>query len=345
MESNEEKLLMPEPRANGLLAFISPSKYLLIGGSDRNKSYNDIWYLLTNEKKWEKIPNNNPISKTLTPRSGFAYCITNHNENEIEIYIHGGQDYFTNTFHSDLFKIIINIKNFSSSTIENLIKFPLDITKFPCARNSHQMVFDYDESNLYFFGGGMSTGLLNDLWKINIKNNNFEKVVINNLENVIKPRELFGMIYYKKNIIIFGGRLINDINGYSYKIDLENKTCKRGNKLPYKLAAFTYCLIKYLNKDYVIIYGGTDGEKFFNNFIVYDIENDLFKKSKIAINKELVGNDPQYEIFLGRISAMMVLDEKGENLILYGGSAMDKEWSYINNVNIKEIFEYLEEKI
>ena len=35
---------MPEPRANGLLAFISPSKYLLIGGSDRNKSYNDIWY-------------------------------------------------------------------------------------------------------------------------------------------------------------------------------------------------------------------------------------------------------------------------------------------------------------
>ena len=45
MESNEEKLLMPEPRANGLLAFISPSKYLLIGGSDRNKSYNDIWYL------------------------------------------------------------------------------------------------------------------------------------------------------------------------------------------------------------------------------------------------------------------------------------------------------------
>ena len=202
MESNEEKLLMPEPRANGLLAFISPSKYLLIGGSDRNKSYNDIWYLLTNEKKWEKIPNNNPISKTLTPRSGFAYCITNHNENEIEIYIHGGQDYFTNTFHSDLFKIIINIKNFSSSTIENLIKFPLDITKFPCARNSHQMVFDYDESNLYFFGGGMSTGLLNDLWKINIKNNKFEKVVINNLENVIKPRELFGMIYYKKNIML-----------------------------------------------------------------------------------------------------------------------------------------------
>ena len=344
MESNEQNLLMPEPRANGLLAYISPSKYLLIGGSDRNKPYNDIWYLLTNEKKWEKISDNNPISKLLTPRSGFAYCITNHTDQEIEIFIHGGQDYFTNTFHSDLFKITINIKNFENSTIKNLITFPLDITKFPCSRNSHQMVYDNDNKFLYFFGGGTDSGLLNDLWKIDINNNknSFEKVNINNLENIIKPRELFGMIYYKKNLIIFGGRLINDINGYSYKIDLENKICKRGNKLPYKLAAFTYCLIKFNNKDYVIIYGGTDGEKFFNNFIVYDIENDTFKKSKIAINKELVGNDQQYEIFLGRISAMMVLDEKGENLILYGGSAMDKEWSYINNVNIKEIFEYLE---
>ena len=53
--------------------------------------------------------------------------------------------------------------------------------------------------------------------------------------------------------------------------------------------------------------------------------------------KELVNNDPSLSVFLGRISAIMTVDEKNENIILYGGSASDKEWSYINVILIKDI--------
>ena len=67
-----------------------------------------------------------------------------------------------------------------------------------------------------------------------------------------------------------------------------------------------------------------------NNFIVYNFSNNTFKKSKHIINKELINNDPNFSVFLGRISSMMAYDEKNNNIILDGGSACDKEWNVIN---------------
>ena len=49
---NEENKNMPNARANGILVEYDKKKniYLLIGGSDRNKGYNDSWLLFINEK-------------------------------------------------------------------------------------------------------------------------------------------------------------------------------------------------------------------------------------------------------------------------------------------------------
>ena len=70
---------------------------------------------------------------------------------------------------------------------------------------------------------------------------------------------------------------------------------------------------------------------------MYNYSNETFKKSKYIINKELVNNDPNLSVFLGRISSMMTYDEKNKKIILYGGSASDKEWDIINAVEIKDI--------
>ena len=51
----------------------------------------------------------------------------------------------------------------------------------------------------------------------------------------------------------------------------------------------------------------------------------------------MVNNDPNFGVFLGRISAVMTVDENNENIILYGGSASDKEWSYINNFGLLKL--------
>ena len=132
---------------------------------------------------------------------------------------------------------------------------------------------------------------------------------------------------------------MDKIDKNSYIINLKEKTCKLGSKMPYALCSFAFTKIKYENEYYIIIYGGTDGNIFSNNFVVYDYNKSFFKKSKYIINKELVNNDPNLSVFLGRISPMMAYDEKNKKIILYGGSASDKEWNVINSVSVKDILD------
>ena len=303
MTTSENK---PNARANGVLIEYDPNKniYLLLGGSDRNQGYNDAWLLLLNEKKWEKlsIPELNNI---YTPRSGVAFSLIENNDNTLSLYIHGGQNYFTQKFYSDM--------------------------------NSHCMVKNDKSDKLYIFGGGTNEKLMNDLWCYDIIQNKYEQINIKDINNIIEPRELFGMCYHENKLIIFGGRLMDKIDKNSYIINLENNSCKLGAKLPFALCSFSFMKIKYENVYYIIIYGGTDGNIFSNHFIVYDFSKDIFKKSSFIINKELVNNDPNLSVFLGRISTMMAYDEKNKKIILYGGSAVDKEWDIINAVDVKDI--------
>ena len=335
---NEDNKNMPNARANGILVEYDKKKniYLLIGGSDRNKGYNDSWLLFINEKKWEKL-DMPQLTLKFSPRSGVAYSIIENNENNLIIYFHGGLDFFNQNFYSDMLLLKIDKLNPDKSTIENNTILPLDINKNPCERNSHCMIKDEISDRLYIFGGGTKEKLLNDLWIYDYKLNKYELVEIKDIDKIIEPRELFGMCLHENNLIIFGGRLMDRIDKNSYIIDLKNKTCKKGNKMPYDLCAFSFIKIKYENEYYIIIYGGTDGNMFSNNFLVYNFSNSTFKKSKHIINKELVNNDPNLSVFLGRISTMMSYDEINHNIILYGGSACDKEWDVINAVPIKDI--------
>jgi len=332
----------PKARANGILIEYDQNKnsYLLIGGSDRNQGYNDIWLLLINEKKWEKIliPE---LTNIFTPRCGVAYSVMDNNDNHLRMFIHGGQDYFNQTFYSDMLFMNFDKLNPEKSTIVNNTIFPLDINKNPCERNSHCMVKDAHKEKLYIFGGGTKEKLLNDLWCYDYPTKKYELMEIKDINNIIEPRELFGMCFHENNLIIFGGRLMDKIDRNSYIINLESKTCKIGNKLPYALCSFCFTKIKYNNEYFIIIYGGTDGNLFSNNFVVYNFSDETFKKSKYIINKELVNNDPNLSVFLGRISSMMTYDEKNHKIILYGGSASDKEWDVVNIVDIEDILKGL----
>ena len=340
--TSPENQNMPSARANGILIEYNKDKniYLLIGGSDRNQGYNDAWLLLINDKKWEKL-NIPKLKENFSARSGVAYSLIENNDNSLILYIHGGQDFFTQTFYSNMILLRIDKTNIEKSTLENLTVLPLDLSKNPCERNSHCMVKDEMCNKLYIFGGGTKEKLLNDLWTYDYVLKKYELLEIKDIDKVIEPRELFGMCLHENNLIIFGGRLMDGIDKNSYIIDLKNKTCKVGSKMPFALCAFSFAKIKYENQYYIIIYGGTDGNMFSNNFVVYNFSESSFKKSKHIINKELVNNDPNLSVFLGRISTMMAYDEKNNNIILYGGSACDKEWNVINSVPVKDILSNL----
>lgn len=349
--SNDPSKLMPKARSNGFMAPLSPSSYILIGGSDREKAFNDVWILLPDSKKWVPTPEKNIISSSFFPRAGFTGVVTNKTPDEITFYLHGGLDFFSQKFFADMYQITVPLQNnpnlsdniesdiLNKAIVINHTVYPLDITKIPCERNSHCMCFNSKDNVLYIFGGGTKEKMLNDLWQFNMTSNTYDKIIIDNIDNIIAPRELFGMVYdEKKNeLIIFGGRLYEKIDKNSYIIDLTSKTCKVGHAMPAAICAFAFTKVIYGDKSYVIMYGGTDGNNLLNCFIIYDIEKGTFKKSKLIINKELVNNDPSLSVFLGRISSIITVDETNNNIILYGGSASDKEWSYINIIPIKDI--------
>ena len=340
--NSSENLSEPNARANGILIEYDKIKntYLLIGGSDRNKGYNDAWLLLIDDKKWQKlfIPE---LSQIFSPRSGVAYSVVENNEKTLTLYIHGGQDFFNQRFYSDMLHVTLDKINIEQSKVVNNTILPLDISRNPCDRNSHCMVKDELLEKLYIFGGGTKDKLLNDLWNYDYNLKKYELIEIKDINQIIEPRELFGMCFHNNELIIFGGRLMDKIDRNSYIIDLKEKTCKLGNKMPFALCSFAFIKIKYENEYYIIIYGGTDGNIFSNTFVIYNYSTSSFQKSKYIINKELVNNDPNLSVFLGRISPMMTYDEKNKKIILYGGSACDKEWDIINAINVKDILDGL----
>ena len=172
---NDDNKNMPNARANGILIEYDKNKniYLLIGGSDRNKGYNDSWLLFINEKKWEKI-DMPQLTLKFSPRSGVAYSVIENNNNELILFIHGGQDFFNQTFYSDMLLLKMDKSNPEKTLIDNLTILPLDISKNPCERNSHCMIKDEISDKLYIFGGGTKEKLLNDLWVYDYKLNKCE---------------------------------------------------------------------------------------------------------------------------------------------------------------------------
>ena len=151
---------MPKERSNGFFTSITGQQCLLIGGSNREIAFNDVWLLSPKETKWLKINQSEIITQEITPRAGMA-GISYKTPNEIIIYLHGGQNYFTQNIYGDMYEIHIpfpfeNITSSSLISITNHTTYPINITNTPCQRNSHCMCYDNQPNNLYIFGGASS---------------------------------------------------------------------------------------------------------------------------------------------------------------------------------------------
>ena len=295
---------------------------------------------------WKKLLMDNINDNPFNPR--FGHCgltIRNDIEGLVQLYIHGGQNHFESSFFSDFFSIKIKFsenlnnetlknnesfnkndnqlskKSFNSSNFQliefrNIIKYPTDIKNTPCERNSHSMCIDnINKKILYIFGGGNSIGLLNDLWEYNFDNEKFNLITLE--ENKIPSREMHGMIYYKDNLYILGGRLYDSIDDKIYKINLTTlKLDSDFTKLPRALCSFAYSPYK----NYIIIYGGSDGVSFLNSIYIYNLNNNKWAKSKLNfdISGQLIKID-------GKIGSHMSVDEENDTLDIFGGSSIHED--------------------
>jgi hypothetical protein len=342
----------PEDRSSGTLLNIGPSEFILLAGGNREKTFNDIWHMsLTsnNEVIWNEVKNKS--NQTFQPRFGCAGVTSKIEEGVVNIWLHGGQNFFENKHYADmiLLKIQKNSSNiYELTSIKNYTNYPLDNKTTPRERNSHSLVIkseqDQDENEkikvtFYLVGGGSSEGLQNDLWQFNTENCKWNKIDLQGEE--IPPREMHGAVFYsssktKENYLyIFGGRLYESIDDKIYRVNLSSNKTESIGKMPSPLCSFSYVGYKH----FIIIYGGTDGVSFINDIIIFNIISQKWAKSKIQINSDFINNDPNLIGFLGRIGSMMALDHVTENLVIFGGSSLHKDNNYTFVVNLKELLD------
>jgi len=346
----------PEDRSSGTLLNIGSSEFILIAGGNREKTYNDIWHMSitsNNEVIWNEIKNK--YNHTLQQRFGCAGVTSKTEDGVINIWLHGGQNFFENKHYADMVLLKLQ-KNFSNiyelTSMKNYTNYPLDNKTTPRERNSHCLVYnsyrdkdqdqDEDEKNkeiFYLIGGGSSEGLQNDIWKFNTENYKWNKLDLQGEE--IPAREMHGSVLFsssktKENFLyIFGGRLYESIDDKIYRVNISNNKIESYGKMPNPLCSFSYTGYKH----FIIIYGGTDGVSFINDIIIYNIVSQKWAKSKIQINSDFINNDPNLIGFLGRIGSMMALDSISENLVIFGGSSLHKDNNYTFLVNLKELFD------
>jgi hypothetical protein len=308
MEDNKKT---PSVRSAGILLNIAEGIFILFGGGNREETFKDSWLLRINDQQysWEDVN----MSKYIDPRFGSAGCIANN-----YILIHGGQNYLESKFYGDLIQILLKEKRLE--IVKNHTIYPINIETTPCERNSHSMTVK--DNLIYLYGGGTSSGLLNDLWSFNTEVKTWNKHNLNGSD--IKPREMHGMVYYNKYLYIFGGRLYEEIDNKVYRIDTNTYDCQVVTNLPSNMCSFSYSLFK----NYIILYGGTDGNVFLKDIVIYNISNDKWARSKYYPKNDI-------SELGGKISSMMSHDE--DNLIIFGGSYIQRDCNDVFIVSLKDL--------
>jgi hypothetical protein len=351
------KSKVPEDRSSGSLLFIGGDNFLLIGGANREKPYNDMWQLKvlkekdTNSYNYEWSEIKLEMNNIFYPRFGTAGIILDpelnnsltHKLEDAVIWLHGGQNYFENKHFADMYQINLvrekETETYQIKSIKNFTNYPLNPQSSPKERNSHTM--NYHEKKLYIFGGGSNEGLLNDLWLFNLTDSKWTKIEIKG--STIPPREMHGSIVYTNKqketfLYIFGGRLYEEIDNKIYRINLTAETetnCEVIGELPSRLCSFSFTIYK----QFLILYGGTDGVSFLNDIIILNLVTNRWAKSKIQINSELINNDQNLFGFLGRIGSMMSIDTSNGTLVIFGGSSLHKDNNFTCVISLKELLD------
>lgn len=149
----------------------------------------------------------------------------------------------------------------------------------PAKRNSHAMVCDEKKQVAYIFGGANSSGPLGDLWQLDLTSNKFKRVQLEDSEEPLPAIEMHTahLINDGKTLLVIGGRALpkgtinlNEIqfSDMIYAIDLEAGKVSKFGSLPSALGSHVSAVV---DDKYIVLYGGTNGYRFFDSILRYEI--------------------------------------------------------------------------
>jgi hypothetical protein len=176
---------------------------------------------------------------------------------------------------------------------------------------------------LYIYGGANENGPLDDIFEYNSELNKFNYIMPLNQKPL--GREMHGGgIYYShenKYMLVIGGRTLEGCSDAIYSYDFTKNEWKQISKTPKPICSMGFEII---NNKYAIMYGGTDGDKFLNEFLIYNIE---LNECKIL--------DASKYFAEGLIAVGMAHD--GDNLCICAGYGSGKAYNHMKYLPLKEI--------
>jgi hypothetical protein len=189
---------------------------------------------------------------------------------------------------------------------------------YPEARGGHAMASIYGDDKVVLFGG--TTKFIkfcrNDTWVYDLSDNNW---VNNTMINAPGLRASHAMvpIFGDDKIILFGGicwKIGNYYYNDTWEYDLSNNTWteKKSNGIK-PINRYSHAMAPIWNSKKILLFGGGNDNKYFNDTWVYDSGNDSWINMTPFIKP---GNYPNFRI--GHAMASISGDDK---VVMFGGGA------------------------
>ena len=292
----------PPSERKGECSIIVDNYLIIFGGCDlEDNCYNDLYFFDLQNRFWEKIKIKNEIP---SPRQ-FHSCNLYGNK----IIIYGGNK--GSDLKNDLFSFDIEKRKFKRLTFKNQKNE---------GRKNHKGIID-NKGRLFIFGGYTLKGYSNDLFIINLINEEFENINIRG--NIPNSRSNFIFEYINNYIYLFGGfhegGSLNDL----YKFNTETFLWESIQNSNFPKSKEGFSSISIENEIY--IFGGCDyksqscsGETF-----VFNILDNTFTQIKSKIIQPRFHSS--FNFYRG-------------NLIIFGGCELDKKcFNDIYKMNITNL--------
>ena len=186
-----------------------------------------------------------------------------------------------------------------------------------------------NDTAAYIFGGANQDGPLNDLWEFNFESQKFKQRKLTGLE--IPRVEMHTChLYMGKYLLILGGRALPQgakleeiqFSDVIYQIELETGELSEFGKLPSAIGSHVSALV---DDQYIVLYGGTNGFRFFDNILRYSIAD---KKWTLLTTQPKILQGSSF-LADGRIACSFA-QVKGSYLVVFGGcSAAQDEGDFM----------------
>lgn len=302
----EAKSNIPPRTGHSAIYDSANNQMIIFSGKDQaGQLLLDLWTFDIENRKWAEI------KQSESPIGRYGHSAIYDSENR-QMIIFGGVT-TGNEFLSDTWIFDIARKRWIS----------LDTEDPPSGRANHSAIYDSENHTMIIFGGYDQTGMpFSDLWIFDIKKRKWKGV---DFKNVPDARYSHSAIYVKNTMqmIIIGGidnRRQSLFNMWVF--DIKNR---KWNEIePDESPAAIEAAIYDESNKHILIFGGSDRGTPIADTWLLDMEGKTWKKLDIK------GRPAK------RYSHSAIYDSKNKQMIIFGGSAMNKTFSDLWALNAEK---------